>query len=144
MSTTDLIVSAEMKALQKYLSERVAPTLLELRRILPEQVYVVERGFVEGDFIASEIVAIATTHDEAIEWVATKGGDFKMFRHEIKSFPVRQSVAMRKEERYWTRIMRPWYDRRPGPVGTEDIQCGTYFSIVWISLGDLALHLNNR
>lgn len=134
---------SKFQILQEYLADRVAPTLIELRQILPEKLFMVERGFMDGPVILSEIAMIAESHEEAGLWIRKEASE-SIVEVERRNFQVRQSTRTRQETRFWTHIMKLSSDDRRGPRGTGRIQCGTYYSITEIELRDLALHLNNR
>ena len=142
--SVDLTPTPQLRLLLDYLANRVAPTLLELRKILPEKLFVVERGFMDGVTIFSEIETLTETREDAIEWIYKVAPKSDIVCHEIRDFLVRQSARTRKEERFWTRVFRQASDHRFGPPRRNDVMCGTYYSIAEIELRDLALCLNNR
>ncbi len=145
-TSTDLTPSPQLRTLDDYLADNIVVTLRELRKILPEKLFIVEHGYMEGTTIFSEIGTLAETREEAVNWIRNVTGS-ENIHHEVRDFLVRQSTRTRREERFWTRIFRPEYDHRAGPKptkGKESITCGTYYSVVEIELRDLALHLNNR
>ena len=144
LESADFATSPLFSKLFHYLANRTSLTLKELRSILPEKLFAVEHGHMDGVTVFSEIGTLVATREEAVAWIEKRVPKSCVVLHETRNFPVKQSTKMRREERFWVRIYRSMDYRRRRAINSENIYCGTYYAVAEIELRDLALYLNNR